>query len=279
MTAATMLGGDASSESIRLLAETSAKDHSQDQPDRVTTFSLALCNIDAALSKLSYAPQTYNNTIDLGEAHAEILDQHLEWVSISFHDVILAWLQNIPGQDQVMLAIEEEFKEVPENAPQCQQVTCGERAWLQCRSGRHRQANCLRCNTLPPNKCEEYCLENDCLETGLENIYMEDETLNDMADCAEPMPHPLDHAIAALKSVAALDQETLLTDHRHHGDLVRAARHIAAAIDHMVELPITGDPHFPIQEYPPYADALTYTVINSRRPAEANPRYIIPAHQ
>ena len=80
------------------------------------------------------------------------------------------------------------------------------------------------------------------------------------------MPHPLDHAIAAIKAIATLDHATVDSDHRHHLTLVTAAQMTARAIDHLSTIRDYGSPHFPPTDYPKYADSLVATVINSQQP-------------
>lgn len=250
---------------------TARKAQKQRQQDKTfwAQSTLALIHTERAVATIAYAPQTYNNTEDLGEIEAEDLDMHLEMLHGECHDILTRWICNAP--DHIDLAtLYKQAIAAAQSGSKCQGAAPTATSPLTCWDGTSRRSRCQFCPHLPTEWAPDE-EEDDFLFDGFVSEQTHDNMVRDALRNVQPLRHPLDHAILGIKAIATLDHATLLTDHRHHNDLTRAAISAAQAVQHLTELPHELTPMFPKSSYPPYADALVAAVMASTDPAEAVP--------
>ena len=265
MAAKQMLGNSKYAKPVVKAAATAARKHRTNSLHFWVNSTLALFHMRTALTTLAYSPEQYDNTEEIGEMHAELLDQNLDRLEEQFADAVVVWIRNTPHETEIMTALEEATANLPEDTV-CHQVQDDDTSWIICHEGIRRRSPCLACNSgLNPQAQPSLEILED-LEVPYTTPSDEERHLNLIAKRAEAMPHPMDHAIAAMKAMARLDHATVHTDHRHHLNLVTAAQMTKKAIDHLSTLSEYGSPHFPSTDYPDYADSLVATVINSQNP-------------
>ena len=107
MAAKLMLNNPKYTKSLSRAAATAAKKHRTNSSHFWVNSTLTLFHMQNALTALAYGPQQYDNTEELGEVHAELLDGNLEWLELEFSDAIEVWNRNAPYETEILAALQQ----------------------------------------------------------------------------------------------------------------------------------------------------------------------------